>query len=136
MDLARWWRDRRWLALLDLIDQLQKDPATRLNEAILNNPEQAMLIAERQEFTDPDTGDSPPWSPRVADYDLTAIMLREVLHTLHAIRGELRINGNRRPGEIPTFPEPRTAVDDAAAILERRWIDTNLTKWGFKPSDL
>lgn len=136
MDLARWWRDRRWRALLELIDQLRVNPATRLNEAIVNDPDQAMRIAEREEFADADEVESVPWSPRVADYDLTAVMLREVIHSLYLIRGELQLNGRRRASEVRAFPEPRTAVDDARAILERRWLDTTLTRWGYQPSDL
>lgn len=133
MDLARWWRDRRWLGLLELIDQLQARTDTRLNEAILNDPVQAALIAARAEDEGEPAG---AWSPPVAAYDLHAMMLREVVQTLYAVRAAVLVAGNRKPGKMPEFPTPVTEVDRARARLERVWVDTTLTRWGFDPSDL
>lgn len=135
VDLARWVRDRRWRGLLELIEQLQQDPATALNEAILNNPEQADLIAARQEL-EQSASTTSAWSPRVAEYDLTAVMLREVIHALYVLRTEVRISGRRKPGTLPEFPAPVTEVDRAAARLERVWVDATLTRWGFDTTDL
>ena len=46
IDLAVWWRDRRWLALYEVFMALPGNSRTKL--AISQNPEAARLIAEQQ----------------------------------------------------------------------------------------
>lgn len=114
MDLAVWWRERRWLALLELIDQLPF--ASRVTEAVWNDPEQAALIAQAPK------GDG-AWSPRVQEFDLTASQLRELINgqqmLLHAI---VRGNGGK-PGKFVPYPAPVTEVDRQQVIAERRWAE-------------
>src|SRR5690625_2246227 len=81
VDLRQWWRERRFRALLDLIDQLPG--ASRLNEAIQNDPEQAEIIArhiEEQKRKAAEAGEEQrSWSPRVAEFDLHASLLRDLI---------------------------------------------------------
>ena len=80
MDLAEWYAAGRWVGLLDYIDGLPT--ACRLNEAIVNDPEAALVIANMPR---PDT----EWSPRVAEFDLNAHLLREILHAVKS-NGQIR----------------------------------------------
>lgn len=100
MDLAEWWQQKRWRGLLELIDQLPA--ASRFNEAVLNDPEQARLIAAR-----PTSSES--WTPLVRDWDLTAVLLREIREALVGLLG----NGRAKP-----IPIPRTEVDRVRARLD------------------
>lgn len=127
MDLAAWWRSRRWLALLELIDQLPS--SSRFNEAVLNNPAQAELIINRP-------GSGAKWSPRVAEWDLHAIQMREVIHGLQSVRRAVILAAGGTPGSDEEFSAPVTAVDRALAIAERAAVDRMLTRWGFDPTDL
>ena len=118
MDLALWWRERRWKALLELIDQLPS--ANRLNEAIQNDPEQAELIAKQ--LAQQETG-SARWSPRLAEFDLHAAMLREVIHALLGVQAAVVAAAGGKPGKMPVFPGPETEVDRAMERATKEWAD-------------
>lgn len=127
VDLARWYADGRWVALLDYIDGLPS--ACRLNEAIANDPEAAAAIAAMPT-------PAGEWTPRVAEFDLNAHLLREILH---AVR-----NGNMigisaaggTPGELTAFPAPRTEIDRAIAVAERQWAESFAGQFGFDATDI
>ena len=127
MDLAEWYAGGRWVALLDLIDGLPT--ACRLNEAIVNDPEAAEVIAAMPKSTD-------EWSPRVAEFDLTAHLLREILHAVKG-NGQISIGvAGGKPGELKPFPAPVTAVDRAIAAAERQWAESFVARLGFDATDI
>lgn len=133
MDLATWYVGRRWVALLELIDMLPA--ASRLNEAIAEDPEVAAhLAAQRlEEEGEPSESD---WSPRISEYDLHAMLLREILH---AVKGHRQVSiaaAGGRPGEEAPFPGPRTAIDKAIEAAEREWAEGFVTQFGFGPDDI
>lgn len=102
VDLAAWWRQRRWAALLDLIDQL---PGTsRLNEAIYDDPDQAALIASQPEPAE-------RWSPRLRQWDLTHVMLQRLIHATEVGNANFAAAHGGRPGAVQAFPSPVTGVD-------------------------
>ncbi len=109
MDLADWWRRRRWVALLDLIDQLPA--ASRLSEAIRNDPDQAELIARS------DSGE--PWRPSVRDFDLNAVLLVEIRNAVGALV-EVMTQGK---GKLPPIPLPRTLADDLRDTVTPDWAE-------------
>lgn len=130
MDLAQWWRERRFRALLDLIDQLPS--ASRLRGAIENDPEQAELIAKaREESTD----DAPRWTPPVAEYDLHAHLLRDLIQATIGLRAAVIASAGGKPGTIPDYPLPVTEVDRATARLQRAWARGVLGQFGFSDED-
>lgn len=127
IDLAEWYAAGRWVALLDYIDGLPS--ASRLNEAIVNDPEAAAAIAKSPT---PSEG----YAPRVSEFDLTAHLLRELLHATKA-NGQIAIGlkgGN--PQEIKPFPAPRTEIDRAIAALEREWAEAFVGQFGFDAADI
>lgn len=131
VDLAQWWRERRFRALLDLIDQLPH--ASRLNEAIQNDPEQAEVIARaREEVADEDRE---PWAPRLADYDLHANLLRDLIQATIGLRAAVIASAGGRSRTVPDYPTPVTEVDKATARLERAWAQGVLQQFGFSPED-
>ena len=130
MDLARWWADRRWRALLELIDQLPR--ASRFKEALYNDPETAEYLAALHEQNDDDVE---PWSPRFAEYDLHAHLLREVINALLANRQAVIGAAGGKPGQVVPFPGPITEVDRAMARRVREWAQDFLAPFGFDPSD-
>lgn len=113
MDLGEWWKARRWRALLDLIDLLP--PASRLSEARLHNPDEAPALLNARLAAD---DDSRPWSPPVSQYDLHALLLREIANSVAQLGGAQRHD---------LLPGPRTAVDDEEHN-RRRWEAYELIK--------
>jgi hypothetical protein len=127
VDLAEWYAAGRWVALLEYIDGLPT--ACRLNEAIVNDPEAAEAIAK---MPLPST----EWSPRVAEFDLTAHLLREILHAVKS-NGQISISAaGGKPGELKPFPAPRTEVDRAIEHLERQWAESFVGQFGFDATDI
>lgn len=128
MDLAVWWRARRWRALLELIDQLPD--ASRLREAIYNDPEQARLIALSREYSSPEEEDDEEqqqlWSPKFSEFTLTALLLREIVHNTAAAAGA------KRPFYIPA---PLTEVDRQLEQLALAHTVQIGSRYGFSPSD-
>lgn len=127
MDLAEWYAGGRWVALLELIDQLPT--ANRINEAIANDPVKAKLIASA-----PKSGEK--WAPRVSEFDLTAALLQQILHALFAMKQTMVALKGQRPGEIEPFPGPRTEIDKAIAVLERAAAVQLVELFGFSESDI
>lgn len=127
MDLATEYRNRRWVALLDYIDQLPR--ANRLNEAMLNDPEVAAELAERPDPTE-------PWSPDVRDYNLTAIMMREMISELKVIQQTLVASGGAKPKPFTPFPAPVTELDRVKKRKEREFAVGIAELVGFTESDL
>lgn len=127
VDLGEWWRARKYRPLLDLIDQLPQ--ACRLNEAVQNDPEQAMAIAMAREYAHPADGDEqerPLWSPPVRHYDLHAMLLREVAHNVAALV-------SKTPRYIPA---PRTLVDQYVDEMVRLTAVQIASRYGFDEDDL
>ena len=127
MDLAEWYAAGRWVALLDFIDGLPS--ACRLNEAIVNDKEAAAQIAAMPDPTE-------EWAPRVAEFDLHAHLLRELLHAVKS-NGQISIAAaGGKPGEVKPFPAPRTEIDRAIAALEREWAESFVGQFGFDANDI
>ena len=127
MDLAEWYAAGRWAGLLELIDGLPA--ASRLNEAIVNDPDAATVIAQMPK-------PSTPWSPRVAEFDLKVQLLREILHAVQN-NGQIAVGAaGGKPREIKPFPAPSTEVDRAIAALERQWAESFVTRFGFDADDI
>jgi nucleoside-diphosphate-sugar epimerase len=127
VDLAEWYAAGRWVALLDLIDMLPS--ACRLNEAIVNDKEYAAHIAAMPK---PDT----EWAPRVAEFDLNAHLLREILHALKSLKqATVAVNGVK-PGEEKPFPGPKTELDRAIEDANKQWAESFLSQFGFDSSDI
>ena len=127
MDLAEWYAAGRWVALLDLIDGLPT--ACRLNEAIVNDPEAAAQIARMPKSSD-------EWSPRSAEFDLKAQILREILHAVKG-NGQIAVAvAGGKPGELKPFPAPVTEVERAIAAVERQWAESFVGQFGFDATDI
>lgn len=110
MDLGTWWRDRRWMALLELIEQMPT--ACRWREALSQDAEhaRAQLDHEAALADDPDAqalaADAGVWAPPWREYDLAALQMREVINLLQMIgQGLGVISGGSE------FPGPATALD-------------------------
>ena len=127
VDLARWWRARRWRALLDLIDQLPM--ASRFAEAVANDPEQARLIAlQRQRSGD----DGAAWSPRLAEFDLHARLLRDVINGLLGVQSAVIAAAGAKPPKPEPYPVPVTEIDRAIERATEEWAESlisRLTPW-------
>lgn len=124
MDLAAWWQARRWRALLELIEQLPQ--ASRFQEAWQNDPDQARLIALRREYSESGEGPPEPWAPRLADYTLTVMLLREIVQNTAAAAGA------KKPAYIPG---PRTEVDRQVELIRLEHAYSVGARFGFSPED-
>ena len=117
----------RFRHILELIDQL---PSTsRYHEAMTNDPELAEQLARQPESDE-------EWSPRVAEYGLTEMLLREILHELKVNSAITMSAAGGKPGELKPFPTPRTAVQAARERLEREWAVNLAGKFGFGSDDI
>ncbi|MGP5162561.1 hypothetical protein [Arthrobacter rhombi] len=136
MDLARWFADKRWVALLELIDGL---PATsRLNEAIMNNPDDAMFLADRRLEAQNNKGSdaAEPWSPRQAEYGLDQQMWSAMISLLIEIKQGITAQAGGKPKPEKPFPVPRTEVDRLIEAAEHDWTVEFLQELGFDASDI
>ena len=127
MDLAEWYAAGRTVGLLDLIDSLPS--ASRYYEAVSNDPEMAEHLARQPESDE-------EWSPRVVEYGLTEMLLREILHELKVNSAITMSAAGGKPGELKPFPTPRTAVQAARERLEREWAVNLAGKFGFGSDDI
>lgn len=127
VDLAEWYANGRWVALLDLIDGLPS--ACRFNEAIVNDKEYAAQIAAMPK------SDS-EWTPRVAEFDLNAHILREILHALKGLKQVTVAAAGSRPGEEKPFPAPKTELDRAIEEADRLWAESFVGQFGFDATDI
>jgi hypothetical protein len=127
VDLAVWWREKRWVALLEFIDGLPG--ASRLNEAIANDQELAAILAQEPEPTE-------SWTPRVSEYGLTEMILSQIADGIKALQQTSIAVAGGKPGEMKPFPSPRTAVDLFRAAKERQELEEAAALFGFDPSDL
>ncbi|MEV8149957.1 hypothetical protein AB0O52_17655 [Arthrobacter sp. NPDC080073] len=132
MDLAEWYAAGRWVGLLELIDMLPT--ACRLNEAIANDPEMAVILAEQRLSRREDDAD--PWSPNISEFDLNITVLREILHAVKGLRQISIAAAGGKPGEETPFPAPYTEIDRAVEAAERNWAEMFVQQFGFSPEDI
>ena len=133
MDLAVWYQAKRWVALLELIDMLPA--ACRLNEAIANDPESAAHLAQLR-IEREQSEEASEWAPRISEFDLTAVLLREILHAVKGLRQVSIAAAGGKPGDEAPFPGPMTLIDRAQAELERAWTEEFVQQFGFDPDDI
>lgn len=122
MNLATWWKARRWVALLELINQLPN--TSRTQAAMVNDPE---LVAQMLDSEDDDT---PAWSPPLTDWNTSAVLaaetrdlLLDVVRLLSGIRSGIPIVQQERLKPAPKtggkpFPRPVTEIDRARRRAE------------------
>lgn len=118
---------KRWVAVLEFIDMLPT--ASRYAEAVANDPEKAAQLAARPKPAE-------PWTPKLSEYDLQAMLLREAVHEMRQISQQLVGLAHGTPRKIQLFPGPRTAIDRAVAAMERQHIQQIAALLGFSPEDL
>lgn len=119
VDLARWWRDRRWRGLLELIDQLPQ--ASRFMEAVANDPEQAEAIAKARSES---TGEGEKWSPRLAEWDLHAHLQRDIIQALMGVQAAVIAASGNKPPQQESYPSPVTEIDRAVERANRAWAQS------------
>lgn len=135
MDLAEWYAKGRWVGLLELIDMLPG--ACRLNEARMNNPEEAILFAEhRMDAENNKSDDDEPWSPRFSEYRLDHQMWAAVFSVLIEIKQGVTAQAGGKPKSEKPFPSPRTEVDRLIETAEHDWSMDFLEELGFDADDI
>lgn len=127
MDLDEWYSAGRWVGLIELIDMLPG--ACRLNEALVNDPEMAALIARQPK-------PEGEWSPRTSEFGLQEHMLSTVISELKQVKQAVIAGAGGSPSPEKPFPMPRTAVDDAIAEMEHQWAVDFVSQFGFDASDI
>lgn len=129
VDLALWYAEGRVDGLLDLIDNLPG--ASRLTEAVTNDPEAAEELARLRLSDD---SEKPDWAPRVAEFGLTEHLLSQIIDLLQSQIGVSIKAAGGKPGDVKPTPRPRTEIDAAVARLEREWTVDFLGHLGFDES--
>lgn len=95
MDLGQWWRQGRYRALLETIDELPEP--NRITEAELNDPDAALAIVQAR-LKQPDT----PWHPPARDMSLTNFLLLRLNNAVASMNGA---------PDSELLPLPRTEID-------------------------
>lgn len=135
MDLSLFYQRRRYVALLDLIDQLPR--TSRYFEAMSKDPEfiQARLEIEESR-SDDEEDNAPEWHPSITEFGLTEQLLRELLHSIQ--EGNMiamRAAGGKPPKPKP-FPAPSDPLAEARAEREIEHVAGLAEMFGFKRSDV
>lgn len=130
VDIAELVAAGRWQAALDYVDGLPA--ASRLNEAIANDPVLAAQIVAAQD----DDAEKVEWAPRVSEFGLVEMLLSQILD---AVRGDtataVSISGNK-PAEVKPTPTPKTEIAKALAAKEKaKGMELGLLL-GFSEEDL
>lgn len=101
------------MGLLELIDQL---PTTsRLNEAIYNDPDEALrIVIAREKGASTDV----LWTPRQSEFGVDQMMMQRLIHAVEVGTEQSKANHGTRPSRVVAFPGPETLVDRLAT--ERR----------------
>lgn len=105
VDLAVMWRERRWVALAELIDQLPT--ASRFFEAVHNDPEQVALMAEQVQQAKGE------WRPRLSEWRLEHVMLQRLIAAVEVGNADFLVANGGKPGKVRVFPGPETGVEKA-----------------------
>lgn len=132
MDLAKWVTDGRWTALLELIDQLPS--ASRYYEAISQDDETAEMLLQLTEDNE-DPKNQEPWSPRVAEYNLTNTLLVALINEIKTLRLSGQAVAGAKPKKEKPFPAPRTAFERARARREEQEAKRIAFMFGFSEAD-
>lgn len=136
MDLAEWYAAGRWVALLDLIDMLPE--ASRLNEALLNDPEAAELLADEylksRENADPEKESDN--SPRISQYALINRQMSDLTDQVKMLRQAVVASAGGTPKAEKPEARPKTGIEKAIAEAERKWASDFIQLFGFSPDDI
>lgn len=116
--MAEWWQQRRWKALLELIEQL---PSTsRYQQALAMDREAAerILAAERRADAEAEGETDPEWSPSLTEWTTEVTLLAEIRDMLPDLIQAVLSSIPRQKGKAaprysrPPFPRPKTALDE------------------------
>lgn len=117
VDLAVWWRDRRWAALYELFTQLPSTARTKL--AISQTPETAKMLAEEPEAQGaaelPLNAMTPQMIVSLAIYDRLADLTQATLDTIPGKKGAARPRYGGKP-----IPVEKSQLQIERAKFERR----------------
>lgn len=127
MDLRAWVSDgSRTVELLELVDQLPS--SCRLNEAIAQDDAAAdellALVGDGE-------GDGKPWSPRVAEFDLTNTLLVSLINEVKILSQTVVASGGGKPKKVKPFPVPVTAIDRARERADLKMFRDFEAMFGF-----
>ena len=131
MDVAQYLGEHRYVALLDLIDQLPA--ASRFNEAVVNDEEFAEYLLDLEEQGGAVPGES--WAPRGAEFDLTNQLLSTVVDELKALRISGQALAGGKPKREDPMPRPRTAVERVRARRDEQAAINLAVMFGFDRND-
>ena len=111
VDLHALYQQRRVVLALDLIDGLPA--ASRLRQAVLNDPDAAAALVDQQEADERAGKNAGEWAPDVSEYDANVIMQGRILAALSDIAQTLtaQASGGKSKGKPIRIPTPKTAVE-------------------------
>lgn len=90
-------------------------------EAVVNDPEQAALIAESRSKDD---DDAEPWSPRLAEFGLTERLLRDAVLAIRGVQAAVIASASGKPARIEPYPMPRTEIARAVERANEQWAQS------------
>ena len=109
------WKERRWVRLLNLIDNLPQ--ASRLTQAIMDDPVLAEQILDRA-----DTNEE--WAPPLSQYGLQEQYLAQIIDGINGLQALVSSVAGGKPDRPKPTPRPRTQLD---VVRERRSRETQLS---------
>lgn len=89
--------------------------ASRFAEARMNDPEVAKQIALAEREAERERARkgiaAPKWRPRYSEWDLYAMLLREIREAIYSGRDATVAALGSKPKRVPILPSPETEVD-------------------------
>lgn len=128
-------RERRWVALIELIDGLPS--ASRLNEAKAADPElAASYLAYENSLSDEERQREGTWAPPVSEFGTEGAMLATLIDEIKAMRADLVSVMGGKPGEFKPFPRPITELQRQREREEEQAAVELFMAFGFSEEDL
>lgn len=92
----------------------------------MNDPEYAEAVVLAREENRTLGSDGEPWRPPVEEWDLHAQQLADLRELVVALIDATLTGTNRKPSGMGKFPQPRTAIDQAAEDLHAAQYEEGL----------
>jgi hypothetical protein len=107
VDLATYWKERRWATLIGLIDELPSNSLT--HEAMANDEELASeFLKNRNKFEQATSGSN---KPRISEFGPTESMLAILIDSVSSLQATTVAVNNGKPKKPKSYPRPESAVD-------------------------
>lgn len=105
------WRTRQGVRILDLLDGLPRN--SRYRKAVLNDPEVAKVIVDREEEAEKNGDPAPEFEWEIDEYSPVIIAVQRLERLLDelAVRADQQLRGKKSKRKPRPLPKLRSAIE-------------------------